>query len=58
MFSENREVARCLHAGYVDFLKQQSCPAKNYWPRRIFFSWAPPAAAGREQTAGAAPPTQ
>jgi arylsulfatase A-like enzyme len=52
VFAENRDVARWLHARYVEFLKQQVCPPRNYWSRRFFFTWPAPPPPHEEQTAG------
>jgi len=51
VYAQHRDVARGLHARYVRFLKRQSCPPANYWSRRFFLSWAPPAGARAEQKA-------
>lgn len=51
VFPDNREVARSLHARYVEFLKRQQCPPKNYWSRRFFFTWPAPGGSREEQTA-------
>jgi arylsulfatase A-like enzyme len=45
VFAQHPEVARRLHAQYVEFLKQQQCPPANYWSRRFFFTGFSPSRA-------------
>lgn len=41
VFPQNPKIARWLHSRYIEFLKQQPCPPKNYWSRRFFWCGGP-----------------
>jgi arylsulfatase A-like enzyme len=42
VFAENVGEARALHARYVQFLRENETPPKNFWPRRWLVTWGKP----------------
>jgi hypothetical protein len=43
VWREHPSEAKRLHGEYLRFLRENDCPAENWWPRRWFFSWGKPA---------------